>query len=89
MAQQTTPDPMTKLKADMQSAQRKMNDLQAGVRLTNIRDEMEDYEEKSTMLRSKISAIRTKGYVFGKDFIHEHRIFEANGWHYRPRFWNR
>ncbi len=68
MAQQTTPDPMTKLKADMQSAQRKMNDLQAGVRLTNIRDEMEDYEVKSTMLRSKISAIRTKGYVFGKDF---------------------
>ena len=69
MAQPNTQDPMAKLKADMQSAQRKMNDLQTGVRLTNIRDEMEDYETKTSMLPSKIAAIRTKGYVFGKEFI--------------------
>ena len=67
MAQTTTPDPLTKLKTDIKFAQDKLNTLQSGVRLTSIRDEMEDFDTKTTLLPTRISDVRTQGYVFGID----------------------
>lgn len=67
MAQSSVPDPLTKLKTDIQTAQNKVNGLQTGVRLTDIRDQIEDFETKTSMLPSRIAVIRTKGYVFGKN----------------------
>ena len=60
-------DPMAKLQADIQTAQGKINNLQTGVRLTSLRDEIEDHETKTGLLQSKVAAVRTKGYVFGRD----------------------
>lgn len=67
MAQTTTPDPLTKLKTDIKSAQGKLNTLQSGVRLTSIRDDMEDFDTKTTLLPTRIADVRTQGYVFGID----------------------
>lgn len=67
MTETTSQDPMAKLQAGIQSAQGKINSLQTGVRLTYLRDEIEDYETKTSLLQSKVAAVRTKGYVFGKD----------------------
>ena len=67
MTQSSVPDPLTKLKTDIQTAQNKVNNLQTGVRLTDIRDQIEDFETKTSMLPSRIAAVRTKGYVFGRN----------------------
>jgi hypothetical protein len=67
MVQSSVPDPLVKLRTDIQTAQNKMNTLQIGVRLTDIRDQLDDFETKTSMLPSRIAAVRTKGYVFGKN----------------------
>lgn len=77
MAQTTKPDPLTKLKADIASAQSKLNSLQSGVRLTVILDEMEDFETRTTMLPTRVSDIRSKGYVFDVDLEKKAKLLRS------------
>lgn len=67
MTETSSTDPVAKLQADIQSAQSRINNLQTGVRLTDLRDEMEDFETNTSLLSSKVAAVRTNGYVFGRD----------------------
>jgi hypothetical protein len=78
MTQSSVTDPLTKLKTDIQTAQNKVNDLQSGVRLTDIRDQIEDFETKTSMLPSRIAAMRTKGYVFGKNIENRASILRSD-----------
>jgi predicted nucleic acid-binding Zn-ribbon protein len=66
MSQETAPDPIQELQSNIESAQYKINDLQNGVRLTSIRDEVEDIDGKIRLLADKVLEVRTKGYLFEK-----------------------
>lgn len=66
MSQETAPDPIQVLQQSIQQAQSDLNSLQNGVRLTNIRDEVEDIETLVSTLPQKLQDVRTRGYVFEK-----------------------
>ena len=60
-------DPIAKLSEDTDTLQSKLNSLQESVRLTSVRDEVEDLEAKTNGLPDKIGSLRVHGYAFKKD----------------------
>ena len=63
----TTPNPSEQLASDLSALQGRVDSLQKGVRLTNTRDAVEDLQTTVNNLSQRVSDLRTRGYVFGKD----------------------
>lgn len=61
------PNPQEKLKADIRKAQDDLNKLYTGVRLTTIRDQVEDMQTSISALPQRVKDLRGKGYVFDKE----------------------
>lgn len=66
MSEDKAPNPVEVLQQNIQSVQYKINNLQNGVRLTSVRDDMEDIESKIKQMPALVQEIRSKGYVFEK-----------------------
>jgi predicted nucleic acid-binding Zn-ribbon protein len=66
MSEDKAPNPVEVLQQNIQSAQYKINDLQNGVRLTSVRDDLEDIDAKIKQLPGVVLEVRTKGYLFEK-----------------------
>ena len=63
----TTPNPSEQLASDLSALQSRIDSLQKGVRLTNTRDAVEDLQTTVNNLSQRVTGLRTRGYVFGKD----------------------
>ncbi len=63
-----TPNPKEEIARDVSSLQSQINSLGQGIRLTKIRDEVEDLQTTVNQLSQDVSSLRSRGYVFGKDF---------------------
>jgi len=63
----TTPNPSEQLASDLSALQSRIDSLQKGVRLTNTRDAVEDLQTTVNNLSQRVTDLRTRGYVFGKD----------------------
>jgi chromosome segregation ATPase len=61
-----TPNPAEEFKHEFDSLKYKVNSLQNDVRLTNIRDRIEDIQTTVSNLDQKVANLRTRGYVFEK-----------------------
>lgn len=61
------PSPQEKLKADISRAQSDLNSLQTSVRLTTIRDQVEDLHTTVGGLDQRVKDLRAKGYVFDRE----------------------
>ena len=57
-----------KLDADIRALQTKFNSLEESTRLTHVRDSVEDIQTAIYGFTEKVSELRVRGYVFGKDF---------------------
>jgi predicted nucleic acid-binding Zn-ribbon protein len=64
----TTPNPAEELASQIQSLQAQMSDLEKNAWLTNIRDNIGELQTTIQSFAQKISELRSRGYVFGKDF---------------------
>jgi len=64
----TTPNPNDELASKISSLRSDLNTLEKSTRLTEIRDAVEDMQTNINGLKQKISGLRSRGYVFGKDF---------------------
>lgn len=64
----STTDPKEVLANQIASLHSKVNSLEQNVRLTKIRDEVEDLQTDVGSLAQKIAGLRSRGYVFGRDF---------------------
>ncbi len=60
----TTPSPAQQLASDISSLQTKIGSLQESVRLSRVRDAVEDLQTKITNAPQRIAALRAKGFVF-------------------------
>jgi len=58
---------MQKLQEDIQSIQSSMASLQLEVRLSSLRDSVEDLQTKVNNQAQRIRDLRSRGYVFGKE----------------------
>jgi len=63
----TPPTPAQQLAEDIQSLQSKLNNLQSQVRLSNLRDELEDLETTTNGLGQRVRDLRSQGYAFEKE----------------------
>lgn len=64
----TTPNPKEEIASQIASLRSQLSSLEQNVRLTKIRDEVEDLQTDVGGLAQKIAGLRSRGYVFGKDF---------------------
>jgi len=70
-----TPSPTQQIADEIQSLQSKVGDLQASVRLTKARDNIEDIQSTVNILTQRIASLRTRGYVFEKDLENQAQGF--------------
>lgn len=56
------------LASDISSLRTQLNNLEKSTRLTEIRDAVEDIQSSVNGFKQKVSELRSRGYVFGKDF---------------------
>jgi predicted nucleic acid-binding Zn-ribbon protein len=61
------PSPAEQLNARIDALQRRANDLQREVLLASVKDELENLHTLVGQLSARVQAVRTAGYVFGKD----------------------
>jgi hypothetical protein len=71
----TTSNPNDEIASEISSLQSQLNTLEQSTRLTNIRDAVEDLQTTVSGLGQKVSELRSRGYVFGKDFESRAVIF--------------
>jgi hypothetical protein len=64
----TTPNPREEIASEISSLRSKLSSLEQNARLTKIRDEVEDLQTSVNGLAHKIAGLRSRGYVFGRDF---------------------
>ncbi len=62
-----TPNPAQQLADDISSLHSKINNLQEGVRLTQIRNTVGDLQTTVNGLNQRITSLRQRGYIFEKD----------------------
>jgi hypothetical protein len=62
-----TPSPAQQIADDIRSLQSKVGDLQGSVRLTKVRDAVEDLQTTVNGLAQRLATLRTRGYVFEMD----------------------
>jgi hypothetical protein len=62
----STPEPLEQLRRDITSIQSSVGSLHTEVRLTSVRDSMEDLQTNLSALPQRIRDLRTRGYVFEK-----------------------
>lgn len=62
----SSPSPIEQLASDIASLQREVNSLQDDVRLSHVRDGIEDLETTTNGLPQRIQNLRDRGYVFEK-----------------------
>ncbi len=61
-------NPIEEIASEISSIQSRMVSLESQARLTNVRDVVEDLQTTINGFSEKIAALRSRGYVFGKDF---------------------
>lgn len=64
----TAVDPAKKLASEISSLRMKFNTLEQNVRLASVRDTVEDTQTTIKGFAGKVAELRTRGYVFGKNF---------------------
>jgi hypothetical protein len=64
----STTNPKEALASQIASLRSKVSTLEQNVRLTKVRDEVEDLQTDVGSLAQKIAVLRSRGYVFGRDF---------------------
>jgi len=62
-----TPSPAQQIADEIRALQNKVNSLQDGVRLSKVRDAVEDMQTKVSSQPQRIATARGRGYVFEKD----------------------
>lgn len=67
MSEDKAPNPVEVLRQNIQSTQYKINNLQNGVRLTSIRDDLDDIDTRIKQMPAIALELRTKGYLFEKN----------------------
>ncbi len=70
-----TPSPAQQIASDISSLQFKVGNLQGSVRLTKVRDAVEDVQTNVNGLGQRIATLRTRGYVFEKDIENQAQAF--------------
>ncbi|MFZ6026608.1 MAG: hypothetical protein ACOYYS_02735 [Chloroflexota bacterium] len=66
MTSNTTPTPAEQLASDIRSLQYDVDSLQREVKLSAVRDTIEDLDNQVTGLKQRIAETRRRGYAFGK-----------------------
>jgi prefoldin subunit 5 len=66
MTSNTTPTPAEQLASDIQSLQRDVNSLQSEVKLSSLRDAVEDLDTAMTGLKQRVKDLRSRGYAYEK-----------------------
>jgi prefoldin subunit 5 len=61
-------DPAKKLASEINSLRMKFSTLEQNVRLASVRDTVEDTQTTIKGFAGKVAELRTRGYVFGKNF---------------------
>jgi hypothetical protein len=61
-----TPSPQEQMARRLSAVRSKLETLQGGVHLSNVRDSIEDLDTRVQGLRPSIQELRNRGYVFGK-----------------------
>lgn len=56
------------LASDISALRSKVSELEKGTRLTTIRDAVEDIQSSVNGFKQEVAQLRTRGYVFGKNF---------------------
>lgn len=74
-----TPTPLQQITSEVNSIKLKINSLQDGVRLTRIRDAVEDIQTTINNMGQRIASLRSKGYVFEKS-LEDQSIDFARQW---------
>ena len=74
-----SPNPIQQISEDTHTLQSRVNALQENVRLTRMRDSVEDLQSKVHGMAQRITGLRTRGYVFGKDLEDQARA-HFTGW---------
>jgi prefoldin subunit 5 len=64
----TTPNPKEEVASQISALRSQLSSLEQNARLTKIRDEVEDLQTSVSGLAHKIAGLRSRGYVFGRDF---------------------
>lgn len=72
----TKTNPNDEIAGEISSLQSKLNTLEKSTRLTEIRDAVEDIQTNVSGFKQEISGVRSRGYVFGKDFEAQAEQFE-------------
>jgi len=62
-----TPSPAQQIAEEIRDLQSKVGDLQGRVRMTKVRDAVEDLQATVYSLAQRIATLRTRGYFFEKD----------------------
>lgn len=62
----TTPSPAEQLASDIRSLQNDVNSLQSEVKLSNVRDSVEDLDTAITGLKQRVKDLRSQGYAYEK-----------------------
>lgn len=62
------PTALDKMKSRLNSLRWKLDSLESGVRLSGIRDQVEDLDSQISGLPTRIKGLRERGYAFGKNF---------------------
>jgi hypothetical protein len=75
----TTPNPAQEIASEINTLQSKIGDLQEHVRLTSVRDAIEDLQTTVNGMAQRIATLRTRGYVFEKDLESQAKAF-AESW---------
>ena len=63
----TTPTLAEEVKSDIRSLQLSLDDLQDGIRMSDIRDQVEDLQTSINGMNRRIRTLRERGYAFEKD----------------------
>lgn len=66
MSQPATPNPQEVFNKNVEKVRSDLNSIQSDVRLTSIRDELEDIDQLMISLPNRLKDVRTQGYVFEK-----------------------
>lgn len=73
----STTDPLEALKKEIDSIQSSINDLHGKVRLSDVRDSVEDLQARIANLPARVKDLRARGYPFEKELESKAAAFAA------------